>query len=144
PIWSRYIQHFHTCCRYRPRSATSHGPGQHRDLPSFPTRRSSDLQIDVFWAKQGGQDPIELMKKYPQRVTMLHLKDREHGTPDTTDGRAPDETNVALGTGDVNIAGVMKTAAAIGVRHYFIEDESPNVLEQVPLSLEYLRTLVDN
>src|SRR5690606_41576806 len=83
PIWSRYIQHFHTCCRYRPRSATSHGPGQHRDLPSFPTRRSSDLQIDVFWAKQGGQDPVELMKKYPQRITMLHLKDRQHGTPDT-------------------------------------------------------------
>ncbi len=103
-----------------------------------------NFQIDVFWAKQGGQDPIELMKKYPQRVAMLHLKDREHGTPDTTDGRAPDETNVVLGTGDVNIAGVMEAAAAIGVRHYFIEDESPNVLEQVPLSLEYLRTLADN
>lgn len=100
-----------------------------------------NFQIDVFWAKQGGQDPIELMKKYPQRVTMLHLKDRRHGTPDTNDGRAPDETNVVLGTGDVNIAGVMETAAAIGVRYYFIEDESPDALEQIPLSLEYLRTI---
>src|SRR5690606_151039 len=67
-----------------------------------------NFQIDVFWAKQGGQDPVELMKKYPQRITMLHLKDRQHGTPDTTDGRAPDETNVVLGTGDVNIAEVME------------------------------------
>lgn len=100
-----------------------------------------NFQIDVFWAKQGGQDPVELMKKYPQRVTMLHLKDREHGTPDTNDGRAPDETNVVLGTGDIDIAGVMETAKAIGVRHYFIEDESPDALEQIPLSLEYLRTV---
>lgn len=100
-----------------------------------------NFQIDVFWAKQGGQDPVELMKKYPQRVTMLHLKDRKHGTPDTDDGRAPDETNVVLGTGDVNIAGVMETAAAIGVRHYFIEDESPDALEQIPQSLEYLKSV---
>jgi len=100
-----------------------------------------NFQIDVFWAKQGGQDPVELMKKYPQRITMLHLKDRQHGTPDTTDGRAPDETNVVLGTGDVNIAEVMETAAAIGVRYYFIEDESPDALNQIPKSLEYLRTL---
>jgi sugar phosphate isomerase/epimerase len=101
--------------------------------------RYVNFELDVFWSKQGGQDPVALMKKYPQRFTMLHLKDRKHGTPDTIDGRAPDETNVVLGTGDVNIAEVMKTARAIGVRYYFIEDESPDALEQIPLSLEYLR-----
>lgn len=100
-----------------------------------------NFEVDVFWAKQGGQDPVELMKKYPQRVTMLHLKDRKPGTPDTKDGRAPDETNVVLGTGDVNIAGVMATARQIGVRHYFIEDESPDAVEQIPQSLEYLKSL---
>lgn len=100
-----------------------------------------NFQIDVFWAKQGGADPVALMKKYPRRITMLHLKDRKHGTPDSIDGTAPDETNVVLGTGDVDIAAVMETAAAIGVRHYFIEDESPDALTQIPQSLEYLRNL---
>lgn len=100
-----------------------------------------NFEVDVFWAKQGGTDPVDLMDKYPQRITMLHLKDRKHGTPNSIDGRAPDETNVVLGTGDVNIEGVMRTAASIGVRHYFIEDESPDALTQIPKSLEYLRGL---
>lgn len=103
--------------------------------------RYVNFELDVFWAKQGGRDPIEIMKQYPERILMLHLKDREHGTPNSIDGHAPDETNVVLGQGDVNIAGVMDVAQDIGVVYYFIEDESPIAIEQIPQSLEYLNGL---
>jgi hypothetical protein len=46
-----------------------------------------------------------------------------------------------LGTGDVGIAEVMKAAKEVGVRHFFIEDESSRVLQQVPQSLSYLKSL---
>ena len=100
-----------------------------------------NFEMDVFWVKHPGQDPVALLKKYPTRFLMLHLKDRRLGTPGNQDGRAPDETNVVLGQGDVGIADIMKEAKKIGVKYYFIEDESPVAVEQIPLSLDFLRKL---
>ena len=99
------------------------------------------LQMDVFWMKNPGQDPVALLKKYPTRWKSLHLKDRRIGTPNNLNGRQDVETNVVLGTGDVGIAEIMKTAKQLGIKHYFIEDESSRALEQVPLSIAYLKTL---
>jgi sugar phosphate isomerase/epimerase len=46
-----------------------------------------------------------------------------------------------LGQGDVDIAAIMKEAKKIGIKHYFIEDESNNVNGQVPQSISYLKSL---
>lgn len=99
------------------------------------------LQMDVFWIKQAGQDPVALLKRYANRWIMLHLKDRKPGTPDSKNGRVDVDTNVALGKGDVGIDAVMKTARAIGIKHYFIEDESSRSEQQIPESLNYLKLL---
>jgi sugar phosphate isomerase/epimerase len=99
------------------------------------------MQMDVFWIKNPGQDPVALLKKYPTRWKSLHLKDRKVGTPNNLNGRQDVETNVVLGTGDVGIAEIMKTARQLGIKHYFIEDESSRALDQVPKSLAYLRSL---
>jgi sugar phosphate isomerase/epimerase len=100
-----------------------------------------NFQMDVFWIKNPGQDPVALLKKYPTRWKMLHLKDRRIGTANNPNGRQDKETNVVLGTGDVGIAEIMKTAKKIGIKHYFIEDESSRALEQVPASVAYLKSL---
>jgi sugar phosphate isomerase/epimerase len=100
-----------------------------------------NFEMDVFWVKHPGQDPVALLKKYPTRFLLMHLKDKEPGTQGNQEGRAPDETNVVLGKGDVGIAEVMKEGKRIGIKHYFIEDESPKAVEQIPQSLEYLKKL---
>lgn len=100
-----------------------------------------NFQMDVFWIKNPGQDPVALLKKYPARWKSLHLKDRRIGTPNNPNGRQDKETNVVLGTGDVGIAAVMKTAMQIGIKHYFIEDESSRALEQVPQHVKFLKGL---
>ena len=99
------------------------------------------LELDVFWIKQAGQDPLALLKKYSGRFVMLHLKDRKIGTPNTDNGHGDLESNVVLGTGDVGIADIMKEAKKQGIKHYFIEDESSNVETQLPKSLDYLESL---
>jgi len=101
----------------------------------------ANFEMDVFWVKHPGQDPVALLKKYPGRFPLMHLKDRKPGTPNTQDGRAADETNVVLGTGDVGIAAIMKVAKKYGVKYFFIEDESPRSMEQVPQSLKFLNSL---
>jgi sugar phosphate isomerase/epimerase len=103
--------------------------------------RYLNFEMDVFWVKHPGQDPVALLKKYPNRFLLMHLKDRRHGTPGNQNGRADVETNVVLGTGDVGIAEVMREAKKAGVKHYFIEDESSHSVEQIPQSLEYLKKL---
>jgi len=104
-------------------------------------KRYVNFEMDVFWVKHPGQNPVALLNKYPDRFLMLHLKDRKPGTEGNQGGHAPDETNVVLGAGDVGIADVMSAAKKIGVKHYFIEDESPISEEQIPQSLKYLKSL---
>ena len=33
------------------------------------------LQFDTYWMYRGGQDPVEWMRRYPERVILLHQKD---------------------------------------------------------------------
>jgi sugar phosphate isomerase/epimerase len=99
------------------------------------------FEMDVFWIKHPGQDPVKLLNKYPGRFKLMHLKDRKPGTPGNQNGHADVESNVVLGQGDVGIAQIMKAAKKAGVKHFFIEDESSRSVEQIPQSLAYLKSL---
>lgn len=101
----------------------------------------AEFQMDVFWVRQAGADPLALLKKYPGRFTSLHLKDRATGTEDSSDGRADDETNVTLGQGDVDIAAIVSEARRQGIQYFFLEDESSRVMQQVPKGIAYIRSL---
>ncbi len=102
--------------------------------------RYANFQMDVFWIKQSGTDPVALLNKYPNRFISMHLKDRLKGMPDSNNGRADvEKANVVLGTGDVNIEAIVKAGLKAGIKHYFIEDESSRQFEQVPLSATYLK-----
>ena len=99
----------------------------------------ANFEMDVFWIKHPGQDPVALLKKYPNRFPLMHLKDRKPGTAGNQFGRADVESNVVLGSGDVGIAEIMKIAPQYGVKYYFIEDESSRSEQQIPESLKFLR-----
>ncbi|WP_338875467.1 TIM barrel protein [Spirosoma sp. SC4-14] len=100
-----------------------------------------NFEMDVFWVKAPGYNPVALLQKYPKRFLLMHLKDRKPGTPDTNTGHSDVESNVTLGQGDVGIAAIMKQAKKSAVKHYFIEDESSRSMEQVPESLIFLEKL---
>ena len=96
------------------------------------------FQLDTFWVKHGGGNPAALLEKYPGKFSSLHLKDRRKGTPVSPSGNAPDDTSVALGTGNADIAKVIKEARKQGIRYWFVEDESEEVLTQLPQSLKFV------
>lgn len=103
----------------------------------------ADFELDVFWAWAGGQDPALLLKKYPGRFLALHLKDMKEGTPTGIySGRSfPDESSVELGKGVLDIRTVLLAAIQTGVQKFYIEDESPNAVFQIPNSLQYIETI---
>lgn len=99
------------------------------------------FEIDILWAFHGGAEPVALLKKYGNRFKLVHLKDLRKGVKGDLTGGTPLVNDVVLGTGQVDVAGVIREAKKIGIKHYFIEDESPTWYEQVPKSIAYLKSL---
>ncbi len=100
------------------------------------------FEMDVFWVMHPGQDPVKLLEKYPTRWKLMHLKDiRKGARTGVYTGHTSLEDDVPIGTGQVNWPAVLSAAAKVGVKHYFIEDESPTAAEAIPKSLAYLAEL---
>ncbi|PZX51368.1 sugar phosphate isomerase/epimerase family protein [Algoriphagus chordae] len=97
------------------------------------------FNLDVYWVKMGGGDPLAIMKKYPGKFPVLHLKDRKIGTPGSKDGHGDVEKNVVLGTGDIDIAGIIQEAKKQGTEYLSIEDESSRSVTQIPLSVAFIK-----
>lgn len=119
-------------------------PGGGTFFDSVAARTDPDnvkFQLDVYWAYHGGADPVALLKTYPTRYISTHLKDMREGTPRNNSGGTPSEAKVVLGTGVVDIKGVLEAARDTAVEWHIIEDESPTPEENIPLSLAYIRTL---
>lgn len=96
-------------------------------------------EMDVFWTVYPGQDPVALLKKYPNRWTLMHLKDMKKGVQTgSLTGQADVDWDVILGTGQMQMPDILKAAKEIGVKYYFIEDESPSAATQIPQSLKFL------
>ena len=104
--------------------------------------RHFDFEIDVFWVKHSGTEPLALMRKYPDRFPLMHAKDRRHGTIGNVNGRADVESNVVLGTGDVGMRDLILEARKIGMDYIFIEDESSRSEKQIPQSLEFIKSVL--
>jgi sugar phosphate isomerase/epimerase len=117
-----------------------HGNGTLADL--LITGSDPDLvsfQMDVLWVFFPGQDPASWLLKYPGRWISMHLKDLKKGVErGPLTGKTDVRNDVALGTGQVDWPSVLAAAKKVGVKYYFIEDESPEVLTQIPLTLRFL------
>ena len=103
--------------------------------------RHVSFEIDLLWTLHPGQDPVGLLERYPERFRLMHLKDLRKGVTGDLSGRTPRENDVILGTGQIDFPAVLKAAQNTNIEYYYIEDESPDVIERVPVSLEYIKSI---
>lgn len=68
------------------------------------------FEMDVYWTVMGANDPVEYMRKYPDRIKALHIKDR----------------SVLGQSGMMNFEMIFKQMYANNIGYYFVE------LEQMP------------
>ena len=121
-------------------------PGGNGDTPfdllvSLTKPGVVSFEMDVFWVAHAGVDPARLLARYPDRWTLLHVKDlRKGGEIGVGTRSAPAEDHVAVGTGQLDWSSILKAAKAIGVEYYFIEDETAAPLQNIPVSVRYLQT----
>ena len=100
-----------------------------------------NFEMDVFWFTHGGADPLEYLNAHPEKFKLMHLKDMRKGVKGNDSGHEDVETNVVLGTGQIDMAALVKRARELNVEYMFIEDESSQVVDQVPNSLKFLVSL---
>ena len=100
------------------------------------------FELDLFWVKAGGVEPVELIKKLSGRISQLHLKDLKAGLKLPTYGSLPADAFKELGNGIIATEPLIVAAKEAGVKHCHVEqDQSPNPIESVKQSIAYLKTL---
>jgi sugar phosphate isomerase/epimerase len=98
-----------------------------------------DFEMDIYWVVTAGGDPEAWFKKYPNRFSLCHVKDR-------TKGADPKEEDAScdLGTGSIDFAKVLNTASANGMKHYIMEQEkyeNSTPLKSAEAGAAYLKKL---
>jgi sugar phosphate isomerase/epimerase len=100
------------------------------------------FEMDVMWVVFPGQDPTKLMEQHAGRWALMHVKDLRKGVATgSLSGGTDTKNDVVIGTGQTDWPALLRASQKAGVKHYFIEDESPTVLEQIPHSLKYLESV---
>ena len=90
-------------------------------------------EMDIYWVKKGGGDPLALLKKYPGRIAILHVKDMAPGS--AQDFECP-------GSGIIDFPALFREAQDQGIAHYMVErDNVQDGMACLQSSGEYLRNL---
>lgn len=100
------------------------------------------MELDCGWVTVGGGDPIEYLRNYPTRITMLHVKDFKHSDTPLSNTNRP--AVAELGQGTIDYRPILQEAAKAGnIKHCFVEQEAFNVapMESLKIDADYMRKL---
>jgi sugar phosphate isomerase/epimerase len=89
-------------------------------------------ELDSYWVKKGGAEPVEYIEKYSGRIPLLHIKDMG------TDGSFAE-----IGNGTMDWEEIFAAAEANGVKHYIVEQDTcpGDSLDSVKLSIDNLKKM---
>lgn len=92
------------------------------------------MEMDLFWIRKAGRDPLEYFRRSPGRFEAVHVKDM--------DG-SPQQRMVDVGKGKIDFARIFAQGKKAGIRHFFVEhdDPQPSAIESVRTSYRYLKRL---
>ena len=117
-------------------------------------------EIDTCWARVGGEDPAEYVKKYTGRAPVVHIKDyygskseNMYGLIDSGDSDKKEEKTSEnspfefrpVGYGVQDIASLLKAAEEAGAEAVIVEQDRPSMnktpMECAKMSIDYIRSL---
>jgi sugar phosphate isomerase/epimerase len=103
----------------------------------------SFIELDIYWVSVAGEDPAAILRRYPQHIKLVHLKDKKQGTPVMQSEAVPRDSFLELGQGILDLPETLRACREIGVEHYFVEqDECPgNPLDSLRTSYAYIEDL---
>lgn len=93
--------------------------------------RFLNFEIDAFWVKHGGSDPVAYLKRLKGRVKTMHFKDMKPGEKKEMED---------VGYGILDWKSIIPAAKECGVEYAIIEHDEPpgDPLQHVARSRDYL------
>ncbi|MGB6973900.1 MAG: sugar phosphate isomerase/epimerase [Terracidiphilus sp.] len=118
---------------------------QHGVVPYDELMRLTDpalvtFEMDCGWVKVGGGNPVTYLKRYPTRITMLHVKDFKRTNKPVSVASPPPPAELGRGTEDYR---PIFTAASRGnIKHCFVEQEGFDMppMQALKIDAEYMRS----
>ena len=108
----------------------------HLTEPSLVT-----FELDCGWVTVGGANPVDYLRRYPTRISMLHVKDFKHTDKPASIVDPPPPAQ--LGEGTLDYRPVFEAAKKANIKHYFVEQEGYDIppLEALKIDEEYMKKL---
>jgi sugar phosphate isomerase/epimerase len=99
------------------------------------------MEMDCGWVIVGGKNPVDYLKRYPTRISMLHVKDfKLSGAPGSDTAPPP---SAELGQGSIDYRPIFVAAKKANIKHAFIEQEQYDMppMEALKIDAEYWKAL---
>ncbi len=101
------------------------------DILASTTNPNILLEIDTFWVEYSGESALEYVKKYNDRLDLIHIKDMDDN-----------KVNTEIGAGNMDFPSII---AAAGKTDWFIVEQeafSIPMEKAIKLSCDYLRGIL--
>jgi sugar phosphate isomerase/epimerase len=83
------------------------------------------FQMDAGWVVAAGHDPVEILRAYPGRFRLMHVKDVATGNQTNTSLQV---MTTEVGSGIIDWKRVIHAGLSAGIQHFAIEQEPPFTL----------------
>jgi sugar phosphate isomerase/epimerase len=94
------------------------------------------FELDVYWARHAGLNPVDLIKRLARRVPLLHAKDMAEQEMSRV-------MDAPVGGGILPWHEILTASERAGVEYYIVEQDHPrNPLSDTYQSLRYLRQML--
>lgn len=133
----RFAYHNHTM-----EFAPQHGVVPYEELMRLTDPELVTMEMDCGWVIVGGGNPIAYLRRYPTRITLLHVKDFKKTNHPASVADPPPAAE--LGQGTVDYRPIFAVAKKAGhVRHMYVEQEAFDMppMQALRIDAEYMRHL---
>jgi sugar phosphate isomerase/epimerase len=90
------------------------------------------MEIDLYWIKKAGQDPLALFQKHPGRFPLWHVKDMS---------KEADQTFTEVGNGIIDFKTIFQHKDQAGMKYFFVEqDKCPgSPFDSITQSIKFIK-----
>ena len=126
---------------HTPEFAPTDGKTPYMELLRLTDPKKVTFELDCGWATVASMNPAEILKNYPHRISMLHVKDFKlpaNPSPETHDSKVTE-----LGKGSIDYHPIFEQASKTQhIEHAFVEQEAFDMpwKESLKVDAEYMRT----
>jgi sugar phosphate isomerase/epimerase len=90
------------------------------------------MEVDLYWVKKAGQDPLALFQKYPGRFPLWHVKDMS---------KDAGQSFAEVGSGIIDFKTIFRHKNESGMKYFFVEqDKCPgSPFDSITSSIKYIK-----